>query len=201
MKKSTSILVAIAICFVLGAAGTAAAQNVIVNPNFAGSLASWTTGANGSFNAADCCGDTPVGSAAGATGASNGIKNVVTQCVVYNATVNPSFGMGGRISVTDASGAAGASRATITATFFPAAACGGASLGAFVVGLAPVVAATPFTLFALTAQTTPATALSALISLDVRRDNNVGSIGANFDHIFLGAGLTTPVSLQHFHAD
>jgi hypothetical protein len=169
-----------------------------LNPDFSGDLTSWAVGANGAFDVADCCGDPVPGSAVGATGASNGNKTVVTQCVAYDAVANAQFGFGGRIGISDASGAGGVSLAQISAQFFSGAACTTPVGAAFTVGPSPVVSTTGFTLFALVAQTTPATATTALISITVRRAANTGAITAGFDHVFLGAGLTTPASLIQF---
>jgi hypothetical protein len=198
MTSAARCLTGLATGLALSVAGGAAAQNVVANPDFAGNLTSWSVGANGAFDVADCCGDPVPGSASGATGASNGNKVVVTQCVAYDAVANPQFGFGGRISITDASGAGGVSFAQISAQFFSDAACTTAVGAAFTVGPSPVVSTSGFTLFALTAQTTPATATAALISINVRRAANTGAVVAGFDHVFLGAGLTTPVSVIQF---
>ncbi|MEO6324012.1 MAG: hypothetical protein ABIT01_19445 [Thermoanaerobaculia bacterium] len=204
MKTLDRILVGLVTSFVLGTAGTAAAQNVVLNPDFAGtggSLTSWTTTANASANATDWQAVATSGSAQGDALSANGNKTVITQCVLFSAVANPSFGFGGQISVTNASGATGASRAQITAQFFSATNCTTAVGAVFTVGISPIATTTPFALFALTAQTTPATAQSALISINVQRLANTGNTVALFDHIFLGAGLTAPVELQHFQAE
>ena len=183
------------VLFVLGA-GSAAAQNILVNPGFATSLAGWTveSGVSAGWSPFDIAGSAASGSAlvtnsSGVAGFSGGL----TQCVVVVPSVTYSF----RVRFLIPSGQASTARVQAALDYFSDPSCGVNTAGGFGNGTGAITSDFPaWSDFVIGTGVIPSGVASALVGVRLAKVAAGGLIQAYFDEPSLApvATLTIPAS-------
>jgi hypothetical protein len=161
-------------------------SNLVINPDFSGSLAGWTSNF-ATFDATRTATADGTGSALGSftlpTGAAFGNANGLTQCVTGIVPGKPYF-FGGKVFLP--SGQGGTGGGSIALQWYSSSACGG-----FITNATTDIAITPTDAtdvwHALQAvSTAPAGAAGALVIGEIQNNAGEGnSFAVNFDEIFL----------------
>lgn len=185
-----------ALVFILGS-GPAAAQNILVNPGFAASLAGWTVepGVSAVWSPLDIAESGASGSALIANSASTvGFSGGLTQCVA----VVPGATYALRIRYRVPSGQASAVRAQASLDYFSGPSCEGSNVGGFGNGTGAI--ASDFDAwgpdFAVGTGVVPSGVVSALVAVRLAKSGAGGIALAYFDEPSLApvATLTIPAS-------
>ena len=177
--------------------GSAAAQNILVNPDFATSLAGWTveSGASADWSPLDIAGSATSGSAL-VTNASGvaGFSGGLTQCVAVAPGVTYSF----RVRFRVPSGLSGTAQIEGDLDYFSDASCGGSRVGGFGNGTGAITSGFDAwgADFAVGTVVIPSGVASALVDIRLVKIGAGGVVQAYFDEPSLArvATMTIPAS-------
>ena len=195
MRAPSSRLIWLAV-FVLGS-GSAAAQNILVNPGFATSLAGWTveSGVSAGWAPLDIAGSAASGSALVTNSSSTaGFSGGLTQCVAVVPGVTYAF----RVRFLVPSGQASTARVQGALDYFSGPSCGGGTVGGFGNGTGAITS--DFDAwgsdFAIGTGVIPSGVASALVDVRLLKVAAGGIVQAYFDEPSLApvATLTIPAS-------
>jgi hypothetical protein len=183
------------VVFVLGS-GSAAAQNILVNPGFATNVAGWTveSGISAGWSPLDIAGSAASGSAV-VSNSSNvaGFSGGLTQCV----TVAPGVTYALRARFRVPSGQASTARIQGALDFFFDPSCGSSAPGGFGNGTGAITSGfDAWTDFAVGTGVIPSGVASALVGIRLVKVAAGGTVQAAFDELSLApvATLTIPAS-------
>ena len=186
---------ALALFLVLATAGTAAAQNLLVNPNFNSDVSGWSFTTPGTFTW-----DSSLDADSNPSSGSGRLDNTspaafgtsfAAQCVAV--TGGSSYDFSAQIRIP--SGQTDTGYAAVVANFYNAASCGGSNVGGTSTPQVLSTTTNTWVLSQVLAFAAPGTAVSAQVSLWVNKTEDTGSLVVNFDNAFFGlAGSPTPTA-------
>src|ERR1700690_3380102 len=176
---------------------SAAAQNILVNPDFATSLAGWTveSGVSADWSPLDIAESSASGSALVTHSSSaSGFSGGLTQCVAVVPGITYSF----RVRYRVPSGQSGTARVEGNLDYFSDASCGGSRVGGFGNGTGAITSGFDAwgADFAVGTVVIPAGVVSALVDVRLVKIGAAGGVQAYFDEPSLArvATLTIPAS-------
>jgi hypothetical protein len=175
-----------ALLLVLVTAGTAAAQNLLVNPNFDSDVSGWSFTTPGTFTW-DSTLDADSNPSSGSGRLENGSTvafgtSFAAQCVAVTGGSNYDL----MVQIRIPSGQTDSGYAMINVNFYNAASCGGSNVGG---ASSPQVLSTTTDTWVLSQvlnQAAPGTAVSAQVSLWTNKTEATGSLVVNFDNAAFG---------------